>query len=499
MSTNHENKKMKPGVAWLLFFVTVGVVFLLGMLASSITTRRAEITSILYNKKVEIKGIESRSEIFADNYPREYHTWLQTADTTFQSEFHGSSIVDVLEQRPEMVILWAGYAFSKDYGTPRGHMHMIEDVYHTLRTGAPMHPDEGPQPATCWTCKSPDVPRMMDSIGIAEYYAGTWASLGHEIVNPVGCADCHEPENMNLHISRPALLEGLANSGQDIKKVSQQDMRSLACAQCHVEYYFQPETNYLVFPWHNGLTMEGGEAYYDKVGHADYIHQLSRAPILKAQHPDYEIFKMGIHAQRGVSCADCHMPYISEGGVKYSDHHIISPLANINNTCQVCHRESEETLRASVYERQRKGNELRDMVEKELAAAHIEAKFAWDNGASETQMNDVLQLLRQSQWRWDYAVASHGASFHAPIEFQRLLSQSLDRAHKARFVTSKVLAQLGYIGDVPMPDISSKAKAQAYIGLDMDQERANKKVFLETVVPEWIQTAKQNNRLVSRN
>ena len=496
MST--DNRKMKPWVAWMLFFVTVGVVFLLGMFASSITNRRAEITSLMLNKKVEITGIESRSEVFADNYPREYETWLKTLDTSFESEYHGSSIVDVLEQRPEMVILWAGYAFSKDYGTPRGHMHMIEDVYNTLRTGSPMSPDEGPQPATCWTCKSPDVPRVMDSIGVAEYYAGTWASLGHEIVNPVGCADCHEPEHMNLQISRPALLEGMANAGIDVDKVSQQDLRSLACAQCHVEYYFQPDGNYLVFPWHNGLGMEGGEKYYDEVGHVDYVHSLSRAPILKAQHPDYEIFLEGIHGQRGVSCADCHMPYISEGGVKYSDHQIISPLANINNTCQVCHRESEETLRSSVYERQRKGAELRDMVEQELATAHIEAKFAWDNGATEAQMEEVLQLLRQSQWRWDYAVASHGAPFHAPIEFQRLLSHSLDRAHKARFAIAKLLPQLGHIGDVPMPDISTKAKAQAYIGLDMEKEEADKKQFLETVVPEWIKTAKENNRLLSK-
>ncbi|NLC86136.1 MAG: ammonia-forming cytochrome c nitrite reductase subunit c552, partial [Bacteroidales bacterium] len=149
---------MKPWVGWLLFFVTIGVVFLLGMLAASITQRRAEITSMMYNRMVDITGIESRSEVFATDFPRQYESWTQTADTTFQSEFNGSSIVDVLEQRPEMVILWAGYAFSKDYGTPRGHMNAVEDIIHTLRTGAPMTDEEGPQPATCWTCKSPDVP-----------------------------------------------------------------------------------------------------------------------------------------------------------------------------------------------------------------------------------------------------------------------------------------------------------------------------------------------------
>ncbi|HBG41654.1 MAG TPA: ammonia-forming cytochrome c nitrite reductase subunit c552, partial [Porphyromonadaceae bacterium] len=94
---------MKPWVGWLLFAVTVGVVFLLGMLAASITQRRAEIASVMNNKKVVITGIEPRNEIFAENYPREYESWAMTADTSFQSEFNGSSAVDVLAQRPEMV------------------------------------------------------------------------------------------------------------------------------------------------------------------------------------------------------------------------------------------------------------------------------------------------------------------------------------------------------------------------------------------------------------
>ncbi len=497
MNRNRHNDKMKPWVGWLLFFVTIGVVFLLGMLAASITQRRAEIASVMNNKKIEITGIEPRSEIFGENYPRQYESWTKTADTTFQSEFNGSSMVDVLAQRPEMVILWAGYAFSKDYGTPRGHMHAVEDIYHTLRTGAPMNADAGPQPATCWTCKSPDVPRLMDSVGIAEFYKQTWAHWGNEIVNPIGCADCHDAETMNLKISRPGLIEAFQNMGQNVKEASHQDMRALACAQCHVEYYFTPEGKYLIFPWHNGTSMEGAEQYYDSIQFADYTHKLSRAPIIKAQHPDYEIYKTGIHAQRGVTCADCHMPYVSEGGIKYSSHHVRSPLASINNTCQVCHRETEEDLREAVFQRQRSANEIRNLVEKELATAHIEAQFAWERGATEVQMENVLQLLRQSQWRWDYAVASHGGSFHSPVEFQRILAMSLDRAHKARFEVAKVLAQLGFTGNVPMPDISTKAKAQAYIGLDMQKETGDKKTFQETVVPKWLESAKANKRLVS--
>ena len=211
-------KKLKSWQGWLLFGGTMIVVFVLGVLAASINERRAEIASVINNKKVEIKGIEAVNEKFAPNYPREYETWTQTADTSFRSQFNGNQMVDVLEARPEMVILWAGYAFSKDYSTPRGHMHAIEDMRHTLRVGSPMTPDEGPQPATCWTCKSPDVPRMMQAIGVDNFYKGKWASMGTEIVNPIGCADCHEPENMNLHISRPALIEAFQRQGRDINK-----------------------------------------------------------------------------------------------------------------------------------------------------------------------------------------------------------------------------------------------------------------------------------------
>lgn len=496
MNRCSNRNKMKPWAGWLLFFLTLGVVFLLGMLAASITQRRAEISSVMNNKKIEIKGIESRNEVFAENYPRQYQTWAKTEETTFQSEFNGSSIVDVLAQRPEMVVLWAGYAFSKDYGSPRGHKHAVEDLRHTLRTGAPATPDAGPQPATCWVCKGPDVPRMMDSVGVGEFYKQTWAHWGDQVVNPIGCADCHDAETMNLKITRPALVEAFRAKGKEIEEATQQEMRSLVCAQCHVEYYFTKGENYLIFPWHKGITMEGAERYYDSIQFADYTHKLSRAPIIKAQHPDYELYKTGIHAQRGVSCADCHMPYISEGGLKYSNHHIQSPLANINGTCQVCHRESEEDLRQAVYERQRSANQIRNLVEKELATAHLEAQFAWEKGANESQMSNVLQLLRQSQWRWDYAVASHGGAFHSPIEFQRILAMSLDRAHKARFEISKVLAKLGFTDKVPLPDISTKEKAQRYIGLDMAKEHADKKQFQETVVPEWVKRAKENNRLI---
>lgn len=471
------------------------VVVFLGLCVSALMERRAEVASIYNNRKTKMKGIVARNDLFRDDFPRQYQTWTETAQTDFKSEFNGSEAVDVLGQRPEMVILWAGYAFSKDYTTPRGHMHAIEDVTRTLRVGSPTVTGKEPQPATCWVCKSPDVPRMMQELGVAEFYKNKWSAMGEEIVNPIGCSDCHDSETMNLHISRPALVEAFERQGRDISKATPQEMRSLVCAQCHVEYYFRGDGKYLTFPWDKGFTMEDMEAYYDEHRYYDYIHTLSKAPILKAQHPDYEISQMGIHGQRGVSCADCHMPYKSEGGLKFSDHHIQSPLNMIDRTCQVCHRESEETLRNNVYERQRKANETRNRLEQELAKAHLEAQFAWQHGAKEEQMHEALQLIRQAQWRWDFGVASHGASFHAPQEIQRILSHGLDRAQQARLAIHKVLASNGYVGDVPLPDVSTKAKAQKYIGLDMEAEESAKEQFIHTTVPEWLAKAKAAGKL----
>ena len=487
---------LRPWQRWLLFCAAMALVFVSGVAISTLLEHQTETTNIVTGKKkIKITGIEARSSVFSENYPREYQTWADTLTVGYQGNCTEGTAVDVLAQRPELVILWAGYAFSKDYRTPQGHMFALNDITHSLRTGAPMSDTEGPQPASCWVCKSPDAPRLMESIGVDSFYHNKWAALGSEIVNPIGCADCHEPENMNLHISRPALIEAFSRQGKDITKVSPQEMRSLVCAQCHSEYYFKGNDKYVTFPWDKGFTMENIEKYYDKTDFTDYIHTLSRARIIKAQHPDYEIFQMGIHGQRGVSCADCHMPYNNEGGIKYSDHHIQNPLTVAQRTCLTCHRGNQETLCNNVYERQQKANELRILLEKELAKAHIEAKFAWQQGATDEEMKKALQFIRQAQWRWDFGVSSHGASFHAPQETMRILGHGLDKAYQARMAIAKVLTRHGYTEKVALPDLSTKEKAQQYIGLNIPAEKAAKEKFLEKVVPQWLKKARENGRI----
>jgi nitrite reductase (cytochrome c-552) len=487
----------RPWLSWILFLITVIIVFLLGLLASSIVERRVEATFVNVPKN-EIAEFESQNEIWGVNFPREFQSYYQTSDTSFISKYNGGALIDMLEVDPRLVVLWAGYGFSKDYNQGRGHFYAVTDVINTLRTGAPKTENDGPMPSTCWTCKSPDVPRVMHEEGVGEFYKGKWARLGGEIINPIGCLDCHDPKTMNLRITRPALIEAFDRQGKDITQASHQEMRSLVCAQCHVEYYFNKKTiegaNYLTFPWDKGMTAEAMEEYYDEMEFVDWTHKISKAPMLKAQHPGYEVYLTGIHADRGVSCADCHMPYKSEGGQKFTDHKIQSPLNNVANSCQVCHREETSKLIANVYDRQDKIIENRDKLEELIVRAHVEAGKAWDLGASDTQMEGILLGIRHAQWRWDYAAASHGGSFHSPVEISRVIATAIDIAQETRIKLARLLADLGYNQSVLYPDITTKEKAQKFIGLDIEKLNEDKKQFKKDVVPQWIKDAQKKEK-----
>jgi nitrite reductase (cytochrome c-552) len=487
----------RPWIGWALFATTIVIVFLLGLFAASIIQRRTEAV-YAYTPNITYPSWEPRNEVWGKVFPREYQSYITTADTTFRSKYNGNGRIDMLEVDPRMVVLWAGYAFSKDYTQARGHYYAVTDIRNSLRTGAPVGDAVSPQPNTCWTCKGPDVPRLIETQGTAGFYKGTWETKGPEILNYIGCADCHDAKTMQLRISRPALVEAFERQGKDIKKATQQEMRSLVCAQCHVEYFFDKHriegVAYLTFPWDKGMTAEAAESYYDEIGFTDWTHALSKAPMLKAQHPDYEIFTMGIHAERGVSCADCHMPYMSEGGVKYTDHHITSPLSNVANSCQVCHREETEKLVKNVYDRQDKIIENRNKLEELLVRAHVEAKTAWDLGANEAQMKEPLNLIRQAQWRWDYSAAGHGNSFHAPVEISRIIASGIDKAQEARLALSRILAGLNVTKEISYPDITTKVKAQQYIGLEMSKLNKEKAEFISTVIPVWIEKAETRQK-----
>ena len=435
-----------------------------------------------------IKENETRASEWGKYYPRQYDTYMQTKKS--------DEIADVLKQDPALVVMWAGYPFSKDYNKPRGHYYALEDNINTLRTGAPVDAKSGPLPTACWTCKSPDVPRLIKRDGEMEFFTGKWAKYGDEVVNPIGCGDCHDSKTMKLTLTRDYLKRALDAEGRlKTADVTHQDMRSLVCAQCHAEYYFkktewddkgEKKTAMVVtFPWKNGLSAENMEAYYDDYNFSDWTHQMSKTPMLKAQHPDYETFVAGVHYRNGLSCADCHMPYVREGGVKYSSHKVGSPLDNIANTCLNCHKGTEKEFRETVEKKLARKNELAKMATDVLAKAHLEAAKAWELGATEAEMKPALQDIRHGQWRWDYAVAGHGAFFHAPEETLRVLAGAINKGQDARLKLRVVLAKYN-AADYAAPDFSTKEKAQVVIGLPFEKLVEEKKTFLNTLRQEWI-------------
>lgn len=481
----------------LLLAGSVVAIGAMGLLASSINGKQAEAQAINTTPVVKADGVASKNDDWARYFPRQYDSWKKTQNS--------EKIEDMLKKKPQLAILWAGYGFAKDYNAPRGHFYAIQDNINTLRTGAPTGPSDGPMPTACWTCKSPDVARLIEEEGENEYFTGKWSRLGSEVVNPIGCADCHDSKTANLKITRPYLERGLEAAGVDMKNISHQDMRSLVCAQCHSEYYFRP-TEYtdkdgnektakvVTFPWAKGLSAENMEEYYNEYGFKDWTNKISKAPMLKAQHPGYEIYKTGIHAVNGVSCADCHMPYVQEGAVKYSDHNMRSPLEDVANTCLTCHKETEKEFKHRVEVKFERKEQLMEIAMDTLASAHLEAGKAWEVGATKAEMEEVLELIRSGQWLWDYSIASHGSFFHAPEETLRLLSVANEKGNQARLKLAAILATKGII-NYEVPDFSTKEKAQELAGVPLAKLVDDKKKFKSTLMQEWNEEAVKNGKL----
>lgn len=474
--------------------LAIGVMALLAGSVNEREQQRIDLTTL----PVVSKKIQNKNEEWARYYPRQYSSWKKTKE--------GSELTDMLKEKPQLAILWAGYGFAKDYNAPRGHYYALQDNINSLRTGAPVDGKSGPMPTACWTCKSPDVPRIQERDGELEYFTGKWAKYGTEIVNTIGCANCHSNETGELTVRVPHLNRALKSAGlPTFEESTHQEKRSLICAQCHTEYYFKKTpwrdkkgnkkvAKVVTLPWANGLTVEGSEKYYDDMNFTDFTHKLSKTKILKAQHPGYALFKTGIHGQKGVSCADCHMPYTQEGSVKYSDHQLQNPLNTMDRSCMPCHRESEKKLASIVHRKFERKEQLHDLTMDNLAKAHLETAKAMELGATDEELVGVRADIRSGQWFWDYAVASHPAFFHAPEEVLRILAVANEKAQNARIKLVGVLAKHGIL-DYQAPDFSTKEKAQELAGVPLAKLVAEKLKFKATLEKEWHKQATKNGNL----
>jgi nitrite reductase (cytochrome c-552) len=148
-------------------------------------------------------------------------------------------------------------------------------------------------------------------------------------------------------------------------------------------------------------------SYYEEVAYKDFVHKETGAPVLKAQHPEFEFWNQGIHARSGVACADCHMPYKREGGQKISDHWVRSPMLNINRACQGCHRFSEQEMKDRVEQIQNRFHESRNVAMDALMDLINDTKKARKAGVTDNQLKDVWAAQRKAQFFIDLVEAEN--------------------------------------------------------------------------------------------
>ena len=406
---------------------------------------------------VEIAPMEPDSAKWGVNFPNQWNSLQRTEANNIDTTYGGSSQFSWLERDPRQVILFAGYPFSKDYNDDRGHSNALTDVRATKRLNLN---DEDPKhtPATCYSCKSSNNPSLWDEMGMAEYDAMTFNEMTPNIEYAIGCANCHEAGTMRLIVTNPALKEALEAQGKDWTTFSRQEMRTIVCANCHVEYYFAGPDKYLTFPWANGTRLDEIVSYYEEEGFADWTYPDTGTPMLKAQHPDYETFSAGsTHYNAGVSCADCHMPYVSDGAAKYSSHDVHSPLINPEQSCGQCHTDVEYVI-GRVNEIQDQVFNTKQATEDALVDAINAIKAAAANPNVDAALLDQARALhRKAQFMWDFVSAENSMGFHNPEYTLKNLAEATDLARQAQMLAAQaagdpsLLATGTYYAPAPTP------------------------------------------------
>ncbi len=425
---------MRKRSIWIyigIFLVAAALTAAVAALLVNITGRKVEEAQYPL-KVVEIGPDELDPAVWGQNFPSEYDSFVRTEENYGQTAYGGSEPYSKLERYPAMVRIWAGYAFSKDHNEDRGHYYAQIDQAETERVKIV------DQPGACANCHAAEVPQLIAEMGWEEFNKTPYNDLKDKLHLGSSCADCHDPDTMALRITRPAFQNAMAARGIDLEKATRQDMRTYVCAQCHVEYYFQGDNKVLTFPWTEGLSIDGIEKYYEDAGFKDWVHAETGAPMLKMQHPEFELWSTGMHARSGVACADCHMPYMREGSVKVSDHWVRSPLDNIQSACLTCHKWSEEEMKNRVTDIQNTTASLLRRSEEALLAAIDAIVAARNAGATDEQLAEALQLHRASSMRWDFISSENSTGFHSPQEAARVLAESIDLARQAELKALQV-------------------------------------------------------------
>ena len=387
---------------------------------------------------VDVKPMEPDSSIWGQNFPNQWSSLQKTATNNVDTTYGGSSQFSWLKRDPRQVILFAGYPFSKDYNDDRGHANALTDVQKTKRLNLSHDDETKTTHATCYSCKSSNNPSLWAEMGMEAYDKMFFDQMTPRLDYSIGCANCHEAGTMRLIVTNPALDEALKAQGKDWHTFTRQEMRTVVCANCHVEYYFKGDGKYLTFPWAKGTNIDQIVSYYEESGFKDWEYPDAKTPMLKAQHPEYEFFTAdSTHFKAGVACADCHMPYVSEGAAKYSSHDVHSPLLNPEASCGQCHTDTEYVVRrVNLIQDQVAGT--KQNTEDAIVDAINAIKAATANPKADAALLDQARNLhRKAQFMWDFVSAENSTGFHNPEYALKILAQSTDLARQAQMLAAQ--------------------------------------------------------------
>ena len=350
----------------------------------------------------EIKTVED----WKDTYPDVYATYMANAEMS-QTKFGGSGEIDYLEEYPNLKEFYDGYGFAIQYERARGHSYALEDAINTKR----------PKPrASCLACKTADfvVALEKDGIDVNSMDFDEFVE-NHSDMSTISCYDCHMNDIGKVQVTRKHMRDQIDKGNVNGNNTK---LETLACAQCHVEYYLDPETKEVKLPYTYGFDTDNMLEYYDEIDFADWEHPQTGAKMLKAQHPEFETFMGSAHDAAGLSCIDCHMPEVeTEDGKKIKSHHWTSPLKNketLKNTCLSCHADKNEDeliawveeVQGRVYDRTNEVSEqLKEFIE--LFAKHVES-----GDLSKEDKDKLSRIHRNAQFKWDFVFVENGEGFH---------------------------------------------------------------------------------------
>ena len=329
---------------------------------------------------------------WATVYPDVYESYMANADN--------SEATDYVQDYPYIATVYEGMAFNTYYLSARGHYYTVQEI---TETGRPH------KLANCWTCKTADFTVMTLNDGDSAYslpFDDVLASVNEA----VGCFTCHANDpSQGVTVTHTYLVDAM---GDDFESVAAADA---SCGQCHVEYYFDPDTKATTLPYTSKASMNPDDMYefYESTGFYDYENPRTGVKQLKAQHPEYETYtgEGSVHAGM-FTCADCHMETVTkEDGTTYKSHYLTSPLQSetIMASCNTCHGD----ITAKVTEIQTAMEDRTNAIGLKLEELTNKLADAVASGDyTEEELDAIRALNRKGQWYWDFVFVENSEGAH---------------------------------------------------------------------------------------